>query len=147
MIEDIADTLTNHKLTLNDIEDRKLLLREPKSGKEHEVVFIPQKLANRLDGYATRKCKDPDDRIFPISYESVRMMVVKAGKMVGIHLRPHDLRRHAATHASRSGVPIEIISKVILRHANFSTTQRLLVQSAIREPFDGLKIFTDKRLG
>ena len=29
------------KLTLDDIEDRKLLLREPKSGKEHEVVFIP----------------------------------------------------------------------------------------------------------
>jgi len=114
------------KLTLNDIEDRKLLLREPKSGKENEVVFIPQKLASRLHDYAMRICKDPDDRIFPISYEAVRMMVVKAGKMVGIHLRPHDLRRHAATYASRSGVPIEIISKVILRHANLSTTQRYL---------------------
>ena len=89
--------------TLNDIEDQKLLLREPKSGKEHEVVFIPQKLANRLHGYAIRICKDPNDRIFPISYEAVRMMVGKAGKMVGIHLRPHDLRRHAATYASRSG--------------------------------------------
>jgi integrase len=64
------------------------------------------------------------------------MMVVKAGKMVGIHLRPHDLRRHAATFASRSGVPIEIISKVILRHANLSTTQQYLgtisSQEAIR---------------
>ncbi len=28
------------------------------------------------------------------------------------------------TYASRSGVPIEIVSKVILRHANLSTTQR-----------------------
>ncbi len=46
--------------------------------------------------------------------------------MVGIKLRPHDLRRHAATYASRSGVPIEIISKVILRHADLSTTQRYL---------------------
>jgi len=36
------------------------------------------------------------------------------------------LRRHAATYASRSGVPIEIISKVILRHANLSTTERYL---------------------
>jgi integrase len=44
----------------------------------------------------------------------------------GIHLKPHDLRRHAPTHASRSGVPIEIVSKVILRHANLSTTQRYL---------------------
>jgi hypothetical protein len=42
------------------------------------------------------------------------MMVAKAGKMVGVPLRPHDLRRYAATFASRSGVPIEIVSKVIL---------------------------------
>jgi integrase len=48
-------------------------------------------------------------------------------KMVDIQLRPHDLRRHSATYASRSGVPIEIVSKVILRHVNLSTTtQRYL---------------------
>jgi len=50
----------------------------------------------------------------------------KAGKLVGINLKPHDLRRHATTYASRSGTPIEIVSKVILRHANLSTTQRYL---------------------
>jgi len=38
----------------------------------------------------------------------------------------HDLRRHAATYASRSGTFIEIASKVILRHADLSTTQRYL---------------------
>ena len=46
--------------------------------------------------------------------------------MVGVNLRPHDLRRHAATHGSRSGTPIEIVSKIILRHAHLSTTQRYL---------------------
>jgi integrase/recombinase XerD len=51
-------------------------------------------------------------------------MVAKAGSTVGIHLRPHDLRRHAATYASRSGVPIEIISKIILCHSNLLTTER-----------------------
>jgi integrase len=55
------------KLTLNDVEDQKLLLREPKSGKEHEVVFIPQKLANRLHSYAIKVCNSPTDRIFTIS--------------------------------------------------------------------------------
>jgi integrase len=50
-------------------------------------------------------------------------MVKKAGKLVNIELRPHDLRRHAATYASRSGTPIEIVSKVILHHADLSTTQ------------------------
>ena len=54
------------------------------------------------------------------------MIVKKAGALVGIKLRPHDLRRHAATHASLSGTPIEIVSKVILRHANLSTTQTYL---------------------
>ena len=57
---------------------------------------------------------------------AAREMVAKAGSVVGIHLRPHDLRRHAATYASRSGVPIEIVSKVILRHSNLSTTERYL---------------------
>ena len=114
------------KLRLIDIQDRKLILQEPKSGKEHEIVFIPQKVADRLRDYAAKKCNAPHDRIFPISYEAARMMVLKAGKLVGIHLRPHDLRRHSATYASRSGVPIEIVSKVILRHANLANTQRYL---------------------
>ena len=35
-------------------------------------------------------------------------MVKKAGEIVGVRVRPHDLRRHAATCASRAGVPIEI---------------------------------------
>jgi integrase/recombinase XerD len=52
--------------------------------------------------------------------------VKKAGDLVGIHLRPHDLRRHAATYASRAGTPLEIVSKIILRHSNLSTTQRYL---------------------
>jgi integrase/recombinase XerD len=59
-----------------------------------------------------------------MSYTAGRRVVDKTGKVVAIHLRSHDLRRHAATYASRSGVPIEIVSKVILRHANLSTTQR-----------------------
>ncbi len=63
------------------------------------------------------------DRILPICYEAARIMVIKSGKLVGVKLRPHDLRRHPATYASRSGEPIEIVSKVILRHVNRSTTQ------------------------
>jgi integrase/recombinase XerD len=114
------------QLTPNDIEDRKLTLRSPKSGKEREIVFIPQKVADRLKDYINAKGIGSDQRIFQISYTAARRVVNKAGKVVGIHLRPHDLRRHAATYASRSGVPIEIVSKVILRHANLSTTQRYL---------------------
>jgi integrase len=111
------------KLTPNDIADRKLLLKEPKSGRDAEVIFIPGKVAERLQEYVRAEKIGLRDRIFPICYEAARSVVRRAGNMVGIYLRPHDLRRHAATFASRSGVPIEIISKVILRHANLSTTQ------------------------
>lgn len=53
-------------------------------------------------------------------------MVKKAGELVGIELKPHDLRRQAATYASRSGTPMEIVRKVILRHADLPVTQRYL---------------------
>ncbi len=34
-----------------DIQDRKITLPDPKSGKEFELVFIPQKVADRLKEY------------------------------------------------------------------------------------------------
>ena len=81
---------------------------------------------NRLEDYIQVKGLRNDEQIFPITYGTVRDMVKKAGKIVDILLRPHDLRRFAATFASRSGTPIKIVSKIILRHANLSTTQRYL---------------------
>jgi integrase/recombinase XerD len=111
------------KIVPNDVSERKILLRDPKSGREFEMIFIPQKVADRLREYIENQKIGLQERIFPICYEAARSMVEKAGELVGIHLRPHDLRRHAATFASRSGVPLEIVSKIILRHSNLSTTQ------------------------
>jgi integrase/recombinase XerD len=56
----------------------------------------------------------------------VRIVVKRAGELVGITLQPHDLRRHTATYVSRSGMPIEIVNKIVLRHSNLATTQRYL---------------------
>jgi integrase/recombinase XerD len=114
------------KLTPLDIDDRKAIIREPKSGKEAEVVFLPQKVADRLRKYIREKEIDSGARIFPITYAAARLVVKKAGDMLNLKIRPHDLRRHAATYASRSGTPLEIVSKVLLRHSNLSTTQRYL---------------------
>jgi integrase len=114
------------KLTPDDIVGKKLLLRDPKSGREQEFIFVTQKIADRLREYISSNNIESNKRVFPISYEAARSMVKKAGELVGVHLRPHDLRRHAATYASRAGVPIEIVSKIILRHANLSTTQLYL---------------------
>lgn len=97
-------------------------LEVPRVGRKGKLSLF----RDRLKEYITSKGIGSDRRIFPIFYTAARRVVNKAGKVVGVHLRPHDLRRHAATYASRSGVPIEIASKVILRHANLSTTQRYL---------------------
>jgi integrase len=93
-----------------DVHDRKIILPDPKSGKESEVVFIPQKVADRLMDRIKEKGIKPEQRIFPIIYNAVRVMVNKAGKAVRIHLRPHDLRRFCTTYATCAGTPIEIIS-------------------------------------
>ena len=114
------------KLTPTDIEDRKAIIREPKSGREAEAAFLPQKIADRLKKYVRENDIKPDTKIFPITYAAARLIVKKAGEIVSVHVKPHDLRRHAATYASRSGTPLEIVSKVLLRHSNLSTTQRYL---------------------
>lgn len=110
----------------SNIEGRKIKLDAPKSGKGNEVVYIPQKLSKRIYDYILDNKIDSEEKIFPIGYGTARLMVRRAGDMVGMKIRPHDLRRFAATYASRRGTPIEIVSKVILRHSNLATTQRYL---------------------
>jgi len=78
----------------------------------------------RLNDYVKANDIGFNERIFPISYVAAWSMVKKAGRLVDIELRPHDLRRHAATFASRSGTPIEIVSKVILRHTRIYQRRR-----------------------
>ena len=89
-------------------------------------MFIAKKVAGRLREYIRSKNMGLDERIFPIGYTGARQIVKKAGRKINIEISPHDLRRHAATYASLAGAPIESVSKVILRNANLSTTQRYL---------------------
>jgi integrase/recombinase XerD len=119
----IGETL---RLKVSDVSDRKLLLKEPKSGKEEEVAFMPEQVAKRLDEYIKREELTPGDRLFPICYSTARSLVKQYGEKLNVKISPHDLRRHSATYASRNGVPLEIISKVILRHQDLKTTQMYL---------------------
>lgn len=114
------------KLTPDDIQERSLSIQNFKSDKKSDSVFVPRKILRRLSQYLQANCISSTNRIFPISYVASWSMVKKAGELVGIELKPHDLRRHAVKYASRSGAPIEIVSKVIIRHADLSTTQRHL---------------------
>jgi len=53
------------KLRSRDINGRKLTLKDPKSGKEREHVFIPQKVADRLKEYVREKEISQTKRSFP----------------------------------------------------------------------------------
>jgi integrase/recombinase XerD len=47
------------KIKVNDVSDRKLILRGPKSGKESEVAFMPEQIAKRLHEYIQQKTCPP----------------------------------------------------------------------------------------
>jgi len=55
------------KLTQMDIEDHKAIIPDPKSGREAEVAFLPQKVADRLKKYVRDTGIKQDARIFPIN--------------------------------------------------------------------------------
>jgi len=110
-------------LRVSDVSARKIQIRQPKSGKQGEVAFMPEQIAQRLADYIAAQNLTSDERVFNVCYTTVRNLVHNIGAKLNVNLSPHDLRRHSATYASRNGVPLEIISKVILRHQDLKTTQ------------------------
>ena len=114
------------KIEVSDVMDRKLILNEPKSGRESEVAFMPEQIAKRLHDLIQQENLAPEERIFPICYSTARALLRRLGGRLNVILTPHDLRRYSATYASRNGVPLEIVSKVILRHQDLKTTQAYL---------------------
>ena len=82
------------KLKPQDVQDRKLHLPNPKSGRASEVVFIPQKVADRLRDYIAAENILDDKRIFPLGYTRAREIVKSAGNKIGIDVKPHDLRNN-----------------------------------------------------
>jgi len=111
------------KIKASDVSDRTLTLREPKSGKEAERDYMPENVSKKLAEYVKEKALQGEDRLFPICYSTARSLVKKLGTKLNVRVAPHDLRRYSATYASRNGIPLEVVSKVILRHQDLKTTQ------------------------
>jgi integrase len=111
------------KIRASDVSDRTIVLREPKSGKEIEMAYMPENVSRKLGEYIKEKVLQGEERIFPICYSTARSLIRKLGRKLNVHVSPHDLRRYSATYASRNGIPLEIVSKVILRHRDLNTTQ------------------------
>jgi integrase len=56
------------KIRAGDVIDQKIILQDPKSGKESEAVYIPKKVAERLKEYLRDRDLRPNQRIFPFGY-------------------------------------------------------------------------------
>lgn len=106
----------------SDVSARTIILRGPKSGKDTEIAYMPENISRKLAEYINWMSLQPDDPVFPICYSTARAMIKKCGAKLNVNVSPHDLRRYSATYASRNGIPLEVVSKVILRHQDLKTT-------------------------
>ncbi len=131
-------------IRVSNVSERKLTINAPKSGKEGEVAFMPEQVARRLTEYITRNSLSSDSRLFPICYSTARTFIRKLGAKLNITISPHDLRRYSATYASRNGVPLEIVSKIILRHQDLKTTQVYLGKVSDQEAIRWMDILHGK---
>ncbi len=82
-------------LKVADVSQRKLMLQEPKSGREVEVAFMPKHIANRLADYIASRNLSTNDRVFGMCYTTARNLVAKLGQKLNVRISPHDLRRHS----------------------------------------------------
>lgn len=131
-------------LRVSDCSDRKLNINTPKSGKEGEIAFMPEHIAKRLSDFIKSKNLSPEEHIFPVCYSTARTFIRKLGAKLNVVLSPHDLRRYSATYASRNGVPLEIVSKIILRHQDLKTTQIYLGKVSEHEAIRWMDILHGK---
>ena len=105
---------------------------------------MPENVSRKLVEYIKEKALQGEERIFPICYSTARSLIRKLGKKLNAHVSPHDLRRYSATYASRNGIPLEIVSKVILRHRDLKTTQIYLVKISDSEAIRWMDILHGK---
>ena len=113
------------KLRSGDVDDRKLSLQDPKSGRQVEIVFIPQKVMSRLYQYIKNhvsKAQSKDQNIFNIGERRWKQILSKeSNKILGRHINPH-LFRHSCNQWLRSkGWDVKERQRY-LGHENPSTT-------------------------
>ena len=132
------------KIRVSDVSDRTITFREPKSGKEAEKAYMPENVSKKLSDYIQKNTIKGEERIFPICYSTARSLIRGLGAKLNVNVTPHDLRRYSATYASRNGVPLEVVSKVILRHQDLKTTQVYLGKVSDSEAIRWMDILHEK---
>ena len=108
------DTITVNK----DIVfiDGKTLIQPPKSKAAFRTVPVPHELCEELP--------KTGERIFPASYNSVRMAFKNASKKLGFQVSAHILRHTYATRLEEAGIPPKA-KQYLMGHASLEMTQNV----------------------
>lgn len=110
-------------LLRKDVNGRALTIHNPKSGRREEVAVIPgwvaERLAQRLNNLG------PGDKVFPVSYSTVYDVILTHAAWVGLDLRPHYLRKWAASFWSRHHE--HALANFILRHSQTKINDATLI--------------------
>ncbi len=67
-------------LRVSDLSGRKIVIQEPKSGRDAEVAFMPEHIAIRLAEYVASKQLSTADRVFPLCYTTLGTWSRGSGK-------------------------------------------------------------------
>ena len=105
-----------HKILEREIVDE--MIYNTKRQRDRLILELQARCGLRIGELLKIKVSDITDRTV-----TARTLVRRLGEKAKVRISPHDLRRYSATHASRNGVPLEVVSKVILRHQDLKTTQ------------------------
>ncbi|BDB97268.1 site-specific tyrosine recombinase/integron integrase [Saccharolobus caldissimus] len=102
-----------------DVNNNMIRVRNTKNGEER-VVFFTNETKHLLKKYIRNK--NPDDKLFKMSYDALYRKIKRIGKKVGIDLRPHILRHTFATISLKKGMNLITLQK-LLGHKDIKTTQ------------------------
>lgn len=94
------------------------------SGGNYNAI-IESGLGGKQEGKNWYKMPELVDTDNHIDKGTIEQMIRRLGKKCGVKAYPHKFRRTCATNALRSGMPIEMVSKM-LGHANIAVTQLYL---------------------
>lgn len=94
--------------------DGKTIIQPPKSKAAFRTVPVPHDICEKLPKFG--------ERVFPVSYNSVRISIQRTAKKLGFSVSAHILRHTYATRLEEAGIPPKI-KQYLMGHSSLHMTQ------------------------